>query len=220
MKTDNIEGSLRQALAQRAAEIPVQAGDRLRQLDYRPRSRPRLAGVLAAGVVVAALAAGGSAYLSGAGQSRPHSPGGSVAPPAGATISLAGYTFKLPAGFRATDQKCPPPSGGTAGSAPAAGGTRFAAGAAAHGGCVEVLMTSPAPQPSGDPVQVGPYQGYVVSVAASRQVTLQVEVPAVPGDQQAQGSRDLVVSARNLSQNQVIEIAARALAVPYGPSNS
>jgi hypothetical protein len=90
---------------------------------------------------------------------------------------------------------------------------RFAAGAAAHGGCVEVLLNNSTFQPPSDaaPVQVGSHQGYMVSDAAKRSAILVVELSAT-----AQGGQELVVSARNLSQKLVIEIAARALDVPYG----
>jgi hypothetical protein len=54
MKTDAFEDDLRQALAQRAAEVPGEAVDRLRSRNYRPRSRNR---VLVAGAVVVTAAA-------------------------------------------------------------------------------------------------------------------------------------------------------------------
>ncbi len=57
-------------------------------------------------------------------------------------------------------------------------------------------------------IRPSPYQGFAVSAGDGRGITLWVAVPT------AQGRRELVVSARNLAQSQVIEIAARALAVP------
>jgi hypothetical protein len=60
MKTDAFEDDLRQALAQRAAEVPGEAVDRLRNGNYRPRSRNRVrvagAGVVTAAAVSAAVA--------------------------------------------------------------------------------------------------------------------------------------------------------------------
>jgi len=60
MKTDAFEDDLRQALAQRAAEVPGEAVDRLRNRKYRPRSRSRVlvagAGVVTAAAVSAAVA--------------------------------------------------------------------------------------------------------------------------------------------------------------------
>lgn len=53
MKTDAFEDDLRQALAQRAAEVPGEAVDRLRNRKYRPRSRSRVL-VAGMGVVIAA----------------------------------------------------------------------------------------------------------------------------------------------------------------------
>jgi hypothetical protein len=61
MKTDAFEDDLRQALAQRAAEVPGEAVDRLRNRNYRPRSRNWFlvagAGVVTAVAVSAAVAA-------------------------------------------------------------------------------------------------------------------------------------------------------------------
>ena len=60
MKTDAFEDDLRQALAQRAAEVPGEAVDRLRNRKYRPRSRSRVlvagAGVVTGAAVSAAVA--------------------------------------------------------------------------------------------------------------------------------------------------------------------
>jgi hypothetical protein len=60
MKTDAFEDDLRQALAQRAAEVPGEAVDRLRNRNYRPRSRNRVlvagAGAVTAAAVSAAVA--------------------------------------------------------------------------------------------------------------------------------------------------------------------
>jgi hypothetical protein len=216
MKTEEIEGGLREVLARRAAEVPGQAGDRLRKLNYRPRGsvRPMAAG---AGLAVAALAAGGGAYLAEgtAGVSTPDRSSATAAQAAGASIQLDGYTFKLPVGFKATGQHCTAPGhGGT----PVAGSARFAAGAAAHGGCVEVLLlTRPLPVP-GDatPVKVGPYQGYLqASPSALRHPILRLAIYGkFPG---TNSTSELIVSAKNLSESQVINIAARALSTTDGP---
>jgi len=60
MKIDAFEDDLRQALAQRAAQVPAEAVDRLRSRNYRPRSRNRVllagAGVATAAAVSAAVA--------------------------------------------------------------------------------------------------------------------------------------------------------------------
>ncbi len=218
MKTDEIEGGLREALARRAAEVPAQSGDRLRQLNYRPRGSVRPTAI-GAGLAVAALAAGGGAYLAGgaAGGSAPDRSSAAPAQPAGASIQLDGYTFKLPAGFRATSQHCATSARGTSATAASA---RFAAGAAAHGGCVEVLFLTRPLRVPGDatPVKVGPYQGYAqVSPSPSRHPILRL---AVYGELLGTtGTSELIISAKNLSENQVINIAARALGTD-GPPKS
>jgi hypothetical protein len=214
LMANDIEGSLRQALAQRAAEVPAQAGHRLRGLDYHPRCRSRsaTAGVAGAGLAVTALAVGGGAYLAGGGPAAAHP--ATAAARTGSVITLSDYTFKLPAGFKPTTRQCAPLPPGPAGATTVPGNARFAAGAAAHGGCVEVLLADTAVQPpaGASPVQVGPYRGFTVSAPGSQQVTLYVRVPT------AQGDRELVVEARNLPESHVLQIAARALSVPYGPA--
>jgi hypothetical protein len=59
--TPQLEADLRAAFAQRASEVPRGAGDRLRQIDYRPRSRrvrpPMAFGALAGAAGTAAVAA-------------------------------------------------------------------------------------------------------------------------------------------------------------------
>lgn len=61
MTTDDIEVGLRDALAQKAAEVPAHAADRLKYLNYRPRTMRRSPAV-AAGLAAAFLAASGG-YL-------------------------------------------------------------------------------------------------------------------------------------------------------------
>jgi hypothetical protein len=64
--TEQLESQLRQALAERAADVPRDAGDRLRQVDYRPRTR-NVRPPVAAGVLVAAGAAVATVALVGLG---------------------------------------------------------------------------------------------------------------------------------------------------------
>ena len=56
MKTDSLETELRQALADRADEVPDEAVERLQRRRYRPRS-PRRVGMVSAGLTGAAAAA-------------------------------------------------------------------------------------------------------------------------------------------------------------------
>jgi hypothetical protein len=196
MTTDDFEASLRDALARKAAEVPAHAADRVKQRNYRPRTmrgRP----VAAAGLATAVLAAGGG-YLAS-----------SLSAPANTTqVRLAAFT--LPAGFTATTTQCAPlPPGVTAGRT-ARGQAGFAAGASAHGGCVEAALVPQAvPAPAtAEPIPVGRYQGFMTAQAPDRTITLYVEIPA------AEGAQELVVVARNLSGNQVTEIARRTLGTP------
>jgi hypothetical protein len=58
METDSFETDLRQALSRRAAEVPVEAIERLRHQHYRPRTagRARIAGVGLVGAAAVVLA--------------------------------------------------------------------------------------------------------------------------------------------------------------------
>ncbi len=193
MTTDDIEAGLRDALARKAAEVPARAADRLKQLNYRPRTmRGQPATVV--GLVIAVVAASGG-YLAS-----------SLTAPENATpVSLA--AFRLPAGFTATRTQCAPFPPGVSAQRPARGEAGFAAGASVHGGCVEAALVAQAVRPpnSATPAQVGRYQGFMTTQAPDRTITLYVEIPA------AKGAQELVVVARSLSGNQVVEIARRTL---------
>jgi len=203
MNTDEIEGGLRDALASRAAEVPAQAGDRLRQHNYRPRTRGRrLPAVVGTGLALVALAAGGGAYLaSGSPEANTHParpPEAASAPPNAASIQLAGYTFTLPAGFKPTNKNCGTPPG-----APTSFDSRFAAGASADGGCFLVSVVLLQQATDATPVQIGPYQGYVSSYPAKRLVILTIgQAP----------DRHISIVARGPTESQVI--ARDALSKP------
>jgi hypothetical protein len=205
MKTDAFEADLHQTLARRAAEVPAAAGDRLRQHNYRPRGHSRVT-VASTGLVIAALAASGGAYLAGVTTgSTGHVPAG-AARLTGATIKLDGYQFALPAGFKATTTSCTPPArGGLEPARPLSG--KYAAGAAAQGGCVEAVLSAASLTPPSwaSPVQVGHYQGFVMSQPAEHRIALYVDISST------QRYHWLVITAKNLSQAQVIAIAAKAL---------
>jgi hypothetical protein len=210
MKTDAFEAELRQALARRAAEVPPAAARRLRHRDYRPRHHNR-AGVAAAGLVSAALAASGGAYLAGmtaGGAGHAHRSAGTPRL-AHATVTLAGYRFTLPAGFKTTAAPCAVHVRGLHG-APAPGSRWFAAGAAAHLGCVEAVLTAATltPPPEATPVHIGRYQGYLLDTP--QPITLYVRLPA------AGHHRWLVIAAKHLSAAEVSQMAARALGQPIG----
>jgi len=219
MVTDMFEADLREALARRAAEVPPQAGDRLRGGHYRPRGHSP-APVAAVGLAAAAavLAAGG-AYLAGATAGGPgHAL--AVARLTGATIRLDGYQFTLPAGYKPTSAPCTAPVRAGLNGTPVPASAAFAAGAAAHGGCVEAVLSGQDLTPPGwaVPVQVGDHQGYLMSQPREGRTVLYVDLSG------AAGPRWLVITAKHLSQIQVVTIATRALTQPAsqppGPSPS
>jgi hypothetical protein len=195
MTTDDIEADLRDALAQKAAEVPAHAADRLKQLNYRPRTmRGQPAAVV--GLATAVLAAGGGYLASSLSTTSQNA----------TPVSLAAFT--LPAGFTATRMPCAPLPPGVGAQHAGHGEAGFAAGASAHGGCVEAALISQAVRPpsSATPTPVGRYQGFMTGQASDRTITLYVEIPT------AKGAQELVVVARNLSGNQVADIARRTLA--------
>jgi hypothetical protein len=216
-EADMFEADLREALARRAAEVPPQVGDRLRLGDYRPRGHSPVP-VAAVGLAAAVLAAGG-VFLAGATAGTPgHAP--AVARLAGATIRLDGYQFTLPAGYKPTSAPCTAPLRAGLSGTPVPGGAAFVAGAAAHGGCVEAVLSGQGLTPPGwaVPVQVGHHRGYVMSQPQGDRITLYVDLSG------AAGPRWLVITAKQLSQSQVVTLATRALArpasQPAGPSPS
>lgn len=205
MKTDAFESDLRQALGSRAAEVPAEAVDRLQQRDYRPRQRSRVT-LAGAGLVIAALAASAGAYLGEAGSAGGRVPA-RMAKAAGTTVRLEGYTFALPAGFKIGHTTCTPPKRGGLHGVPVKQSKWFEAGAAAHDGCVEAVLSAAelTPPPHAVPVQIGRYQGYLASQPQGHGVALFTDIAG-------SGSyRWLVVLARNLSGNQVVNMADRAL---------
>ena len=197
MNNDELEAGLRAALARRAAEIPDHAADRLRGRDYRPRGHNWRAAAGATAVVM--IAAGGYlAWASATGTSHPPV----IAQHADAAIQLDGYQFTLPEGYKATTAPCAPPGPGT----PAPGSTQFAAGAGAHGGCLEaVLSTQDHPPAAASPLSIGHHQAFVSAPPPGGTITLYIDIS---GDSRY---RWLVITATNLHQRQVITIAARAL---------
>jgi hypothetical protein len=205
VNTDAFETDLRQALARQAAAVPAAAGERVRQRNYRPRVHSRAA-VAGAGLVIAALAASGGAYLAGVTTGTTGGAPGATARLTGATITLDGYRFTLPAGFKATTTACTAPIRG--GLAPSARvGSKFAAAASAHGGCVEAFLFAEqlTPPSSASAVQVGHHRGYVIAQPAEHRMALYVRISA------ASGGHWVVITAKDLSQAEVVTITARAL---------
>jgi hypothetical protein len=193
MTTDQFEADVRAALASRAAEIPAQAAERLAGKDYRPRSLSWRS--VAAGTAVAALAAVAGGYLTSAATSgSSHSPG--------TIIQLDSYQFTLPAGFKSTATPCIHSVNGV----PAPGSTRFAAGAAAHGGCVQVVLAAQGrPPATASPITIGLYRAFMVADQPDAAITLYVDIHG------SSNYRWLVISTAELSRQQTVGIAAKAL---------
>lgn len=125
----------------------------------------------------------------------------------GATISLAGYRFRTPAGFKDSSSSCGPSAT-----------DRFSAAASADGGCVEAffaISTSGSAVPAdAAPVEVGAYQGYLVAPDSSQRTTLYVELP-VPGGADIKWQAVLLES-QGLTADQLVAIAQSGL--PATPS--
>lgn len=201
MTTDELEADLRTALARRAAEVPTEAADRLCGRDYRPRSRDWRAAT--AGMAIAATTAVTGGYLAWVFADGTNHPPTTSAKQASATIQLDGYRFALPAGFKATAAPC----GQRLPGMPAPGSSRFAAGAAAHGGCVEaVLSTQADPPAASSTLTIGRHLAFVSAGQPTAAIELYVDIHS------DSSYRWLVIAATDLSQRQVVTIAAKALA--------
>jgi hypothetical protein len=119
--TEQLESQLRQALAERATEVPRDVGDRLRQVDYRPRTRS-VRPPVAAGVLVAAGAAAATVVLVGLGTNTqeafagwtptptPAQKGQLAAADAACQNRSAAPTRARPVGAPALPKKAPPPT--------------------------------------------------------------------------------------------------------------
>ena len=236
MITDEPEIRLREAFTRAAAdiEVPGQARQRLLSRDYHPRTVNRkLMAVLAAAAAVAItvpLAIGGG--------SRPAAAGPvlrlasySFQLPAGYKLTAAtsapchvSVAAVLPWDPNANDRRGPP------------GQTAMQAAASAAGGCIAAMLAPPytptaavpdpeAPVDGAHPVQVGRYHGVIVhslthyppalvfSVtgirAAKHQLFTELFVPLPAGGGEM---RDLVIGASQLSESELIKIAATGLA--------
>jgi hypothetical protein len=232
MITDEPETRLREAFTQAAAdiEVPVQARQRLLGRDYHPRTVNRkLMAVLAAAAAVAI-----AVPLAMGGGSRPAAAGPvlrlasyTFRLPAGYKLTAAAaapcHAFVVAAALvpwdpNARDRRAPP------------GQTVMKAAASAAGGCIDAVLGPPympypgipdpeAPVARAHPVQVGRYHGVIVhspvlvfSVARFRAAKhhsfteLFVPLPAGGGEM-----RDLVIGASQLSESELIKIAATGL---------
>lgn len=131
-------------------------------------------------------------------------------------MRVAGFRFKLPAGYKTVDSPCaasPSPIPGT--PLTVIGG--LAAAASADGGCIEAGLTGWAltvAVPQGvQSVKVGPYQGFLSS-SPTETVILYVAIPA------ADGTHYLVLTSVGLSADQVVSVAKAGLPTALGPAQS
>jgi hypothetical protein len=119
----------------------------------------------------------------------------------GATIQLAGYRFRTPAGFKPATA-CGSVLDGT--------GNRFSAAASADGGCVEgfyAISTSGSMIPQGaTSVDVGSYQGYFVAQDGSGKSALYVVLPKAGEYWTA-----LLLSSEGLTEDQLVAVAESGL---------
>ncbi len=126
----------------------------------------------------------------------------------GATIQLAGYRFRTPAGFKAAGGACNGFINGF-GTQPS-GNNPFSDAGSADGGCVEAafLVGPDASPPAGaDPIAVGSYNGFLLSEGSQKSV-LYVELPNAGGP----GNRAyLELFARGLTPDQLVAVAQSGL---------
>jgi hypothetical protein len=231
MMTDEPEIRLREAFTRAAAdiEVPDQARQRLLSRDYRPRTVNRkLTAVLAAVAAVAItvpLAIGGGSHPAAAGP----------------VLRLASHSFQLPAGYKLTAATSAPCHAFVAGVLPwdpnandirdPSSQTAMKAAASASGGCIAAVLAPPytsypgmldpeAPVAGTHPVQVGRYHGVIVHSpvlvfsfasirAATHQLFTELFVPLPAGGGKM---HDLVIGASQLSESELIKIAATGLA--------
>lgn len=205
------------------ADLPVDAAEEDRILARIlasdrpiPRSAWRRPATLAliAVAVVAAAAVVASLEIGRSSPAAPQARGRHHVALTGPRIKLAGYHFRTPAGFTASDAACAPPA--SVGQ-PMTVLIRFSAAASADGGCVEAFLLAPgsptappATPADAEPVDVGSYQGYFVS----SDTTLYVELPTVNGPHTY-----LVLYAEGLTEDQLIAVAASGLPSESTSSN-
>jgi hypothetical protein len=131
---------------------------------------------------------------------------------AGPTIQLAGYSFRLPAGFSASRSACTDLARALGPSTRMLGSDPFASAASSEGGCIEAVLAAGPPatsSASATPVAVGPYKGFVVLVSSTA-TDLYVEIPA------ASAHHDLILFGKGLSPEQLVAIARSGLPKSIG----
>jgi hypothetical protein len=164
-------------------------------------------------VVLVAAVAVGAAIVAYATHGHTTSPPATIhhATLNGARIEAAGYRFTTPAGFKSSDASC---EGATSPGGPETPAHAMRSAASADGGCVEALYliagspTAPTPSMTGQPVDVGPFQGYYDAQGDSG-ATLYVELPQAS----AGGAAPIFLAlyAQGLTEDQMIAVAESGL---------
>lgn len=232
MISDELENELRGVFARSGADIavPQEVRTRLLQRDYRPRSVNR------------GLAAGLTAAVAAAGIAIPLAVGaGSQSTAAGPKITLASYTFRMPAGYKrtaATSAACQTFAAYATGpnslsltltgpgtSDPALPfGRGMSAAASSSGGCIVLVLapaytpTAAAPDPEAPstarPVQVGSYHGLIFDSSISEATGRSImSATELYVELPVAGGRmrDLVIGTTRISKATLIKIAADGL---------
>lgn len=164
--------------------------------------------LLLAGAAIVAAAVVASLELRHGTSPRATGPGRHHVVLSSATIRLAGYRFRLPAGYKPSSASC---ASASSGSGPTPVLNSFAAAAAADGGCVEaafLIGDDPSPPAGADPIDVGPYSGYLLSQGGAEESTLYVELPNAGGPG---NPAYLVLLAQGLTLDQLVAVALSGL---------
>jgi hypothetical protein len=192
-----------------------------------PRRNVRLVLALAGIVIVAAVVAVAALHTGRGSQPVSKGLGHHSRALTGATIQLAGYRFRTPAGFERSSTCDTSPS--ESGPAPV---PRIATAASAEGGCVDggiailsgtggaaaILAHIPS---SAEPVTVGGYHGYFLSHASPdgpvdpEKMALYVYIPGAAGPRHLEY---VVLFSKGLTEEQLVAVAQSGL--PASPTST
>ena len=171
----------------------------------RPRTLASLRPSLLLGAVVIAVVVAAVA-IEVAGRRPPSTTAAGHHRPVGkeTTITLDGYRFRLPAGYRRSSAACEPVT-----STPGRPMTviyAVRAAASAEGGCLDVTLMagSSLVPPDAQAVVVGPFNGFLMAQGSERE-TLYLGIPVADGDHY------LVLAAQGLTPAQLLAVARSGL---------
>lgn len=233
---DHLASALAQALLNRLLDAPrgreaEAAGASSRRwvpLTPRTPTRPWAARRVAAGTLgAAAVAAGiaGAVTLAGSAPSNGEHDAGraptATTGPTGSTLRLAGYSFSLPRGYKASAQRCEarftPPPGVTSvpvSPPPVVGGNSYAQAASDDGGCVEASLGTGYPA-NAQPVHFGSYTGFLWRTRGALRGNLLTLYVSLPPSASVRVGMDpglnLYLDSTGLTEAQLEQIAASGL---------